>query len=260
MRVLGYVRRSTDKQGISIEVQTARLEQAADGFGWLLDVRCEDVASAKSMEGRPVLAEALADLRDERADALAVAKLDRLCRNVADFSELLNRADRERWHVICLDLGVDTTTITGRAMAQVTAVFAEMERRRIAERTREGMARIRATTGKHMGCPPRIPPDIEARIITLGDSGMSASAIARLLNAEGAPKGPGSTALWSHSHVLAAFRRASVRRAATTPWNRPEDAGERPASGRRDANARTATGQSTAAGKRRAPSIEQPTR
>lgn len=221
-RVLGYVRRSTDKQAISTEVQTARLEQEAEARQWILDLRYEGAASAKSLEGRPALAEALADLREERADALAVAKLDRLCRDVADFSALLNRAEREGWHVICLDLGVDTTTIAGRAMAQVTAVFAEMERRRISERTREGMAEIRSSTGKHMGRPPRIPADIESRIVELHDGGSSASAIARQFNAEGVPKGPGSGPLWNHSHILAAVRRARVRRAALPGTPTPE--------------------------------------
>ena len=102
---------------------------------WRLDIRREDATSAKSLTGRPVLAQALADLRAHRADVLAVSKLDRLSRSVADFAGLLEVAHREGWHVVCLDLAVDTTSITGRAMAQVTSVFAEMERRRIGERT-----------------------------------------------------------------------------------------------------------------------------
>lgn len=222
LHVLGYVRRSTDKQAISIDVQQQRLGEAAESSGWLMSVRCEDVASASSLDGRPILAEALADLRAQRADALAVAKLDRLCRDVAGFSALLNTAERQGWHIICLDLGVDTTTTMGRAMAQVTAVFAEMERRRIGERTREGMARIRATTGKHMGRPPRIPSEVEERILTLHLQGLSASAIARRFNDERVPKGAGSTPTWDHSHVLSAIRRANVRRSAGPTPRSPE--------------------------------------
>ncbi|WP_299052158.1 recombinase family protein [uncultured Nocardioides sp.] len=219
-RVLGYVRRSTDKQGISVEVQAARLTEAAELLDWDLDLRIEEAASAKSLAGRPVLAAALADLGAHRADVLAVAKLDRLCRDVADFAGLLNRAERERWDVVCMDLGVDTSTTTGRLMAHVTAAFAEMERRRLAERTREGMATIRATTGKHMGRPPSIPGEAEARIVALHREGMSASAIARLFNAEGVSKGPGMSPIWNHSHVGAAIRRAAVRAAAGSSLNR----------------------------------------
>lgn len=212
MRVLGYSRRSTDKQGISVDVQQQQLTDAAGLFGWDLELRSEDVARAKSLDGRPVLAQALADLKAGRADALAVAKLDRLCRDVADFAGLLKTAEREGWHVICMDVQVDTTSFAGRAMAQMTAVFAEMERRRIGERTREGMARIKLTTGKHMGRPSHIPADAVERIVALNRDGLSASAIARLFNAEGVSKGPAATSqLWNHSHVVAAVRREKAR-------------------------------------------------
>lgn len=213
-RVLGYIRRSTDKQDISPEVQAARLRESAALLGWHLELRYEEAASAKSLEGRPVLAAALADLRAGHADTLAVAKLDRLSRDVEDFAGLLKLAERQGWALVCLDLCVDTSTITGRAMAHVTAAFAEMERRRIGERTREGMARIRATQGKHMGRPSRIPAEVEERIGQLRAEGLSASAIARLFNEEGVPKGEGSTPLWNHSQVMAAVRRVEVRRSA----------------------------------------------
>lgn len=213
-RVIGYVRASTDKQAISPDVQVDQLRQSADLLGWgELELRYEDAASGKSLDGRPVLADALADLAAGRADVLAVAKLDRLSRSVYDFAGLLNRAKDEGWAVVCLDLGIDTSTSNGRLVAHIRAGTAEWERELIAQRTREGMARIRATTGKHMGRPARIPADVEERIVALHGSGMSASAIARLFNDEGVPKGEGSTPLWNHSHVLAAVRRAEVRTA-----------------------------------------------
>ncbi|WP_051247618.1 recombinase family protein [Nocardioides halotolerans] len=215
LRVLGYVRASTDKQAISPAVQTEQLRSSAELLGWRsLELRREDAASAKSLEGRPVLAAALEDLRAGRADALAVAKLDRLSRSTADFAGLLDRAEREGWAVICLDLGVDTSSNAGRFASEVTAAAAALERRLISQRTREAMARIRETTGKHMGRPTRIPAEVEARIVALYDAGSSASAIARQFNDEGVPKGEGSSPLWNHSHVMAAVRRAEVRRAA----------------------------------------------
>lgn len=212
MKVLGYVRRSTDHQAISVEVQRQQLDDAADLLGWgELELCVEDAASGGSMTGRPVLAQVLADLKAGRADVLAVTKMDRLSRSVADFSTLLNTADREGWHVICMDLNVDTRTITGRAMAQMTAVFAEMERRRIGERTREALAELKSQ-GKHVGRPSYIPAEAIERIIALHADGMSASAIARLFNAEGVSKGPAAkSAIWDHSHVVAAVRREKVR-------------------------------------------------
>lgn len=217
MTVLGYVRRSTDKQAMSAEVQEQQLTDAADLLGWgELELRTEEAASGGSMKNRPALAQALADLKAGRADVLAVTKMDRLSRSVADFSALLNTADREGWHVICMDLNVDTRTITGRAMAQMTAVFAEMERRRIGERTREGMAFIKATTGKHMGRPSHIPPEAIARMVELHHAGWSASAIAARFNDESVSKGPAATsAIWGNKQVTAALR----RQGALLPWD-----------------------------------------
>ncbi len=216
LRVLGYVRRSTDKQALSPETQARRLRDAADVFGWDLTIREEDAASAKSLGGRPVLAAALADLDAGQADTLAVAALDRLARSTRDFADVLDRAERESWSVVCLDLEVDTSTDSGRLVADIRAAVAQWERRIIASRTREGMATIRATQGKHMGRPSAIPADVEDRIYDLArpvaGKGMSASAIAEVLEREGVPRPTIRSKSWHHSHVVAAVRRVETRR------------------------------------------------
>ncbi|MCB0908232.1 MAG: recombinase family protein [Nocardioidaceae bacterium] len=216
LRVLGYVRRSTDKQAMSPETQARRLRDAAEVFGWDLTIREEDAASAKSLHGRPVLAAAMDDLDHGQGDALAVAALDRLARSTRDFADILDRADREAWSVVCLDLGVDTSTDSGRLVADIRAAVAQWERRIIASRTREGMATIRATTGKHMGRPSAIPTDVEERIYGLHCGGLSASAIAQLMEDEGVARPTARSKSWHHSHVLAAIRRVEVRTLAAT--------------------------------------------
>ncbi|MCW2738879.1 recombinase family protein [Nocardioides sp.] len=214
LRVLGYVRRSTDKQAMSPETQARRLRDAAEIFGWDLTIREEDAASAKSLDGRPVLAQAMDDCDRGRADAVAVAALDRLARSTRDFADVLDRAERQSWSVVCLDLGVDTSTDSGRLVADIRAAVAQWERRIIASRTREGMATIRATTGKHMGRPSAIPTDVEERIYDLNRTGLSASAIARLLEDEGVRRPTARSKSWHHSHIVAAVRREQVRRNA----------------------------------------------
>lgn len=199
LHVIGYVRVSTSKQDIGPEVQIAALRAEADRLGWELDLRRENAASAKTLKNRPVLAQALADLKAGKADALAVSKLDRLSRSVADFAGLLETATRQHWALICLDLGIDTSTITGAAMAQVTCTFAEMERKKIAERTREGMAKIKATTGKHMGRASALPQSTVDRIHRERAAGLSLAKIATTLNDEGVPTATGRT--WHASTV-----------------------------------------------------------
>lgn len=206
LHVIGYVRVSTNKQDIGPDVQIAVLESEAARQGWTLDIRREEAASAKSLKNRPVLAAALADLKAGNADALAVSKLDRLSRSVADFAGILETASRQRWALVCLDLGIDTSTITGAAMAQVTCTFAEMERKKIAERTRDGMARIKATTGKHMGRRSTLPTETVARIHREREAGASMARIAETLNGEGVPTATGKT--WHASTIRQVLTRA----------------------------------------------------
>jgi DNA invertase Pin-like site-specific DNA recombinase len=190
-RAIGYIRVSTDKQEIGPEVQAETLTHWAASQDTEIDLRREDAASAKSLKGRPILARALADLKAGRADVLVVSKLDRLSRSVADFARILEDAEHQGWSVVCLDLSVDTRTVTGRAMAHVVATFAQMERERIGERTREGMAKIKAETGKHMGRPVTLTPATADRIRDLHESGLSLQGICSRLTADAVPTATG---------------------------------------------------------------------
>lgn len=209
LKVIGYIRVSTSKQDIGPEVQAAALEVEAARQGWVLTIYREDAASAKSLKNRPVLAAALADLKAGKADALAVSKLDRLSRSVADFAAMLETAHRQRWALICLDLNIDTSTITGAAMAQVTVTFAEMERKKIAERTRDGMAKIKATTGKHMGRTTTLPASTIARIEAARQAGQSLGRIAAALNEDAVPTASGGK--WYASTISQILNRPTTQ-------------------------------------------------
>jgi DNA invertase Pin-like site-specific DNA recombinase len=148
--VIGYVRVSTDEQsdsGLGLKAQRAAIRAEAARHGWTLVEIFEDVASGKSLRRRPGMDAAFAAVASGAADGLIVSKLDRLSRSVRDFAEILARFQRNGWALVVMDLGVDTSTIMGAAMAQMVSVFSELERKRIAERTREeGGARWYAAT------------------------------------------------------------------------------------------------------------------
>lgn len=211
LRVLGYVRVSTNKQEVGPEVQIDALEAEAARLGWQLEIRREEAASAKSMDGRPVLAQALADLKARRADVLAVSKMDRLNRDVHDFSGLLKRGAREGWAIVALDLNVDTTTEMGAAMSQNAMVFAELERKRIGRRTREGMAKIKEQTGKHMGRRAELPLETARYIHELRREGLTMQAIADRLTTEGVATATGGK--WHPSTVRRVLTSVTLRRA-----------------------------------------------
>src|SRR5688500_480110 len=98
MRVLGYLRVSTDEQassGLGLEAQRAAIETQASVRGW--DVTwVEDAGfSAKNLR-RPGIGRALAALKAGDADTLVVSKLDRLSRSIIDFGSVLERARQEK--------------------------------------------------------------------------------------------------------------------------------------------------------------------
>src|SRR5205809_4551114 len=144
-RIIGYMSVSTEGQAdsrLGLEAQRTAILAEAERRGWTTaDLTfIEDAGyTAKNLK-RPGVQAALRALDSGEADTLVVAKLDRLTRSMADFTSLLQAAAKHRWSLIALDIQVDTTTPNGEAMAYVIAVFANLERRLIGERTRVGLA------------------------------------------------------------------------------------------------------------------------
>ena len=89
---VGYIHVSTDKQadhGVSLDAQKAKLEAYATLYELtLVDIIVDAGVSAKTLD-RPGLARALAMLDKGQANALLVAKLDRLTRSVKDLGSLV---------------------------------------------------------------------------------------------------------------------------------------------------------------------------
>jgi len=136
MKVIGYVRVSTDDQadsGLGLLAQRAAITEQCRRRGWTLAAIHSDTASARSLAARPGLSAALRDIDAGTAQALMVAKLDRLSRSLLDFSALMEKSRKRGWALVALDLGVDTTNPAGEMMANVLAVFAQFERRLIGQ-------------------------------------------------------------------------------------------------------------------------------
>lgn len=186
MRVVGYVRVSTDEQGVSglgLEAQRAAIDAECRRRGWELVRVEEDVAGGAKLD-RPGLNRAVQAVASADVDGLIVSKLDRLSRSVADFSALLERFRAKGWGLVILDLGIDTTTIMGEAMATMAATFAQVERRRIGERTREALA-VRKAQGVQLGRRSGVDPAVVRRIRRQRASGRTLAWIAAKLNADG---------------------------------------------------------------------------
>ena len=193
MRAVGYCRVSTDDQGesgLGLEAQRATITAEVERRGWTLETILTDVASGKSLRRRANLQVALTMLADGSADVLVVGKLDRLSRSVGDFAAILARSTAEGWALDVCDLGVDTTTASGKMVAQIMMVLAEWEREMIAERTRAALGAARKR-GTKLGRPRGVAEDTLRLIRILRDGGRAYHAIAATLNAENVPTGQG---------------------------------------------------------------------
>jgi DNA invertase Pin-like site-specific DNA recombinase len=184
---------STEEQADSragLEAQRAAILAEAERRGWRLVDVIEDAGYSGKDLRRPGIVAALEALRTHKADTLVVAKLDRLSRSMLDFAGLMARASHERWALVALDLGVDTTTPAGEAMANVMATFAQFERRLIGQRTREALAQKRLA-GVVLGRRRSIPEHVRSRIVSERAAGLSLPAIAAGLNKDAVPTAHG---------------------------------------------------------------------
>lgn len=222
MRVIGYTRVSTEEQassGLGLAAQESALRLEAERRGWELEIVTDAGISGATIKKRPALCDALARLARGEADALATPKLDRLSRSVADFAGLVVRAQRERWGLICLDLGVDTSTATGEAMASMVAVFAQMERRLAGERTR-GALQAKKSAGARLGRPRLLAVEAVERAVALRASGRTLQATADQLAAEGFTRPKGG--MWTPSAVASALRSHVLDQQAAAERSRKE--------------------------------------
>jgi DNA invertase Pin-like site-specific DNA recombinase len=116
----------------------------------LKELGCEKVFSERvsSVQDRAKLDAAIEYCRE--GDVFAVTKLDRLARSVADLCRIVAELKRKGVTLRILDLGMDTSTPTGKLILQVIGSIAEFEREILLERQR-------ADSG---GSRPRIRDDV----------------------------------------------------------------------------------------------------
>ena len=115
----------------------------------------------------------------ETGDMLVVLKLDRLGRDNIDVQNTIHLLTQKGIKVVCLDLPVaDLSSAEGKLMLQMFAAFAEFERNRIRERTKEGIERAKVQ-GKKLGRPEAYKTTIDVQ--AKKDEGLSQSNVAKEL-------------------------------------------------------------------------------
>lgn len=184
-KAIGYARVSTVAQGEnghSLDGQQTRLQEIAEREGLqLVDIVVEVASGRKERDG---LNEALGRILEGEAGTLIVPKIDRLGRSTIGLLKTVKWAEDEGVSILSVAEGwivkdgkpVDEM-LTGRAW------FAEMEAKKISERTREGLAAARAK-GVKLG-RPALNTDLQQRATELRRKGLTLQEIADLFSGEG---------------------------------------------------------------------------
>src|SRR6516162_9235164 len=129
---ISYIRVSSEEQadsGLGLEAQRRRIAAYCKMKGLRLVEVFEDpgVSGGKPLASRPAGGRLLIAAKKSKAVVVVAANV------IADF-------DKRGIQLVAIAENFDMTSPYGRAMAQMTSVFAELERAMIRERTRSAMS------------------------------------------------------------------------------------------------------------------------
>ena len=110
----------------------------------------EDEGFSGGNLNRPAFQQMLGAARSHELSSIVVYRLDRISRNISDFSTLIEELSRLGVAFISIKEQFDTGTPMGRAMMYIASVFSQLERETIAERIRDNMHEL-AKTGRWLG-------------------------------------------------------------------------------------------------------------
>ncbi|MGH2537176.1 MAG: recombinase family protein [Candidatus Promineifilaceae bacterium] len=184
MKVIGYVRVSTDKQ--DVDKQKHLLLQYAQAHQMLINEFIQaEVSSRQGIQERRI-DELLAKLA--KGDVLLVAELSRLGRNMLQTLNLINELS-EQGVKIAFVRQPELSTIgqQARLLLAIYSYFAETEREYISLRTKQGLAAVRAK-GKKLGRPrgsrnkERVLDPYKRQILDYLKMGLNLAAIRKIIN------------------------------------------------------------------------------
>jgi len=156
LRCASYIRVSTDEQareGVSLDAQEEYISSYAKSQGWEITGVFREEYTGTSLK-RPQLDNMIASIKSGKFDIVLVYKLDRLSRRQRDVWHLLE--DVFESHGVgfkSITEPFETTTATGKAFLGMLAVFAQLERDTVVERTKAALNH-KKKQGQHCGRVP----------------------------------------------------------------------------------------------------------
>ena len=216
--VIGYVTVSADPGSNEADASLVAIEAACERSGWKLLEVVRDRENGRILE-RPGLQYALERIANGKARALVVGELHRLSRSIVDLGALMAWFRDSQATLLALDLGIDTSTPEGYHVATTLIALSDWERERIANRTRSGLADVRAHATGRPAVSDR--PELLQRIWAMRAANMTLQAIANQLNDEQIPTLRGGSK-WRPSSIQVAlgYRRPGPRDHLPSPRKR----------------------------------------
>jgi DNA invertase Pin-like site-specific DNA recombinase len=179
MKIALYLRVSTDKQ--ETDNQALQLRDFAPKQGWRIVEEYVDYETG-SKGDRPEFQRMFKDASQRKFDLVLFWALDRLSREgVYQTLQHLNRL--ESYGVgfrSFTEPYFDSCGVFKDAVIAIMATLAKQERVKRAERTKAGLARVRAA-GRRLGRPAKLNGEHTAEIARLRSQGLSLRAVARQL-------------------------------------------------------------------------------
>ena len=153
MKVIAYVRVSTDEQRLGPDAQRASIQSWASTKGLVVSEWHEDlgISGGADLEHRPGLAMAMDGIGN--GDILVVAKLDRLARDVLLSAMIERLVQRAGGAIVSADGVGNEATPEGQLMRSMVAAFAQYERQIIKARTKAALA-AKSARGERVGSIP----------------------------------------------------------------------------------------------------------
>lgn len=142
----------------SVQVQVKLCREYAEIIfkGQELEYRIydQDEGFSGKNTNRPGFQELMSDVRAGELDAVLVYKLDRISRNVREFSDMYEIFQQHNVSFISVKESFDTSTPMGRTVMYILAAFAQLERENTSERVSDSMHAL-GMSGKWTGgrCP-----------------------------------------------------------------------------------------------------------
>lgn len=175
-KIVLYARCSTPEQ--NIHQQIFHLQEYCKKRNWENITTITDEGYSGTTNKRPGLEKLLSMVRRYDVNVVCIQRLDRLCRSLKNFFDLLALLNSYNCHLVSLTENIDLTSPMGKFQAQILASVSELEANLIRERVVLGLAAAKAK-GKVLGRPPR---KINEKILRLRAHGHSYRQIQKLLN------------------------------------------------------------------------------